>query len=413
MNSAAQDNNAGTMRWWRRLARNRLLDVSVGLLSLLCVVRLAGRLPDRAVHDDYAQYHLSSRLVMEGRNPYTTAFGPMSVGGGVVFRPDIPSATNPPGLLWLFAPFVLLPVRGAFWVWVAMEAASLAVILWLTRVLLRDRLSRRGWWFVCAAAVSSSAVFWNFHFSQVQLLLAALVLTAFHLRQTGRSTAACVVAAIAGAMKLYPLVLLPWFVWGSDGDGAKRWRRLAWATGSSGLLVLVTGPALWQGFVESGMPILQRCAIGPTYFNFTVTSLASNLGALAGNARAGWLAGAVASVALWVLIYAVCWRGLPDAAAQFSLLCVGMLACGVTTWGHYLVFLIFPLAWLAMQVARRPSPGGVVLCGLLFLTLNDLDTWAGPVLDRHIHLKILVNFVPLYGMLALGGWLVAKLWRRS
>src|SRR5512136_1761535 len=108
-----------------------------------------------------------------------------------MFRYDVPIVTNPPGLLWLFAPFALLPPRVAFWVWVAVETASLAAILWLTRRLLSGRLTTRAWWFVMAATLSSSSIYWHFLYSQVQLPLVALVLAGYAWRRSGHQMVAC------------------------------------------------------------------------------------------------------------------------------------------------------------------------------------------------------------------------------
>ena len=46
--------------------------------------------------------------------------------------------------------------------WVAVQLASLWAILWLVRDLLRDRLTARGWCFVCAGTVISATVYWHF-----------------------------------------------------------------------------------------------------------------------------------------------------------------------------------------------------------------------------------------------------------
>ena len=83
-----------------------------------------------------------------------------------------------------------------------------------------------------------------------------------------------------------------------------------------------------------------------------------------------------------------------------------MLAGTVATQGHYFVFLIFPLALVAVRIAARPTALRVGGFLLLILALNDMDPHGGPLLDRHIYLKIICNNMPLYGLLALGVFLV-------
>ena len=246
----------GTMNWLRRLAGNRLLDVGAGLLALLVLGRLAWALPSRASKLDFSHYYVSSRPALEGQNPYTCTLEAESRRWGFVGFEQIPRATNPPTLVWLVAAVAWAPPVVAFWAWTTLQVMCLVIVLGLTRWLLHGRLSARGWWFLLAGVVSSPTIYYHFWFSQVQLLLAALVLGGFACLQRGHRAAACALVTTAGLLKLFPLMLLPWFLWRGGEGGRALWRR-AGVTIVVGLgVVSATGWGLWRDYFRFAAPIL-------------------------------------------------------------------------------------------------------------------------------------------------------------
>jgi Glycosyltransferase family 87 len=304
------------------------------------------------------------------------------------------------------------------------QAASLVVILWLTRSLLRGRLSERGWRFVCALTLSSVPVYWHFGFSQVQLLLAALVLGAYCWLQAGKHSVACLAVAAAGLLKLFPFLLLPWFVWRGGADLRGRLVRAAQAAAFMSVAVILSGPKLWRDFFEHGTSLISKQIINRVS-NFTVPSLLINLG-YAGHdfapgtdaARGWWMTGLIVGAGLLVAAYWLCLHRDADAEAEFCLLCVAMLAGSVTSWGHYFVFLIFPMAAAAARLTVRPSGRGALTLALCFLALDNLgfvtlDPWRIRILETHLYWKILANHIPLYGLLGLGVFFVNELRRRA
>ena len=391
-----------------------MLDAGAAVFALVCLARLAAELPARATENDFAHYYASSRLLLEGRDPYTTSLVAPFARYGFVYEPGVPAETNPPPLVWLFVPLALLPARAAFWFWVALEAAGLAAVLCLTRRLLGDRLSPRGWYFVCVLALTSAAVYWHFYFSQVQLLLAALVLAAYRWAETGRPIRACVAVTLGGLLKLFPLVLLPWFIWGA-GNGPRAWKkRLAASACVAAGGVAFTGLGLWKDFCRFGLKIVSADAINHT-FNFTLPALVTNLGLAArgfdvsvGPSRGWSLAALACGLGLIGLTYLWCLRSGEDRERQFCVLSVAMLAGSVTAWGHYFVFLIFPMTVAAVRLAVRPTVGRVFFFGLLLWALNFLRTVESPFLDAHLCAKVLVNNIPLGGLIGLGVFLMGE-----
>jgi hypothetical protein len=410
---------ACSMSWWRRLAKNRLLDVAALWIAALCVIKIAAMLPNQMREHDFAHFYVWGRVVLEGGNPYTTPLAMRYTQYGFVFQEESPTATYPPTFLRLFAPLTRLPAPHAFAVWVFVQAASLAVILWLTRRLLAPSLSARGWRFVCAGAVASSAVYYHFAASQIQLPLAALVLAAYAWTRAGRHAAACLAVTAAGLVKLFPFVLLPWFVWRSSENIRGRLGQASLAAGVSVAVVIVSGIGWWQDFFRSAAPVVKYWAMHHL-FNYTIASFVLHIGyASHGFAtefpgmNVWWRVGLGTGVVVIAMAYLLCLRSTADCEAQFCLLCVALLAgCGKTL-ENYFVFLIFPVAAAAVRVAAKPSGGKIIWFALLLIALNDLNTADAPFLDEHLYLKVLLNYVPLYGLISLAIFFANELWRKS
>ncbi len=287
MNSALEDmpNTSGGAPIWRHMARSRLWDVMAVAVALASLVRYAELMPQAARASDFSHYYLSCRMLLEGRSPYATPLVSMAKQYDLVLSPDSTTGTNPPVLQWLFVPFAMLNPRAAFWLWSSLQAVALGVILWLTRILLADRLTTRAWRFVVCGAVASVPMVIHFTESQTQLLVGALMLAALALLLKEQPTAACLTAVAAGLVKLFPFVLLPWFVW----RGGRTWRQRAVLAGVSlaavGVGVVISGPSLWQDFIQHGLPSVGYWSRNFT-FNYCLASLVTHCGG-SWNARRG------------------------------------------------------------------------------------------------------------------------------
>ena len=336
-----------TIRWSRLMeGRHRWLVLGAWLLAGLVIVQSLPVLRAAMRQNDFSHYYAAGRLAWEGHNPYRTGLAPMCERLGLVYDPQIPVATNPPPLVWLTALLAMWPLRVAFGLWLGVQLAGLAVILWLTRRLLGDRLPPLGGHWLAVAAIVSGPVQWNLAYSQVQLPLAALVLAAFDWRRRGRERTACAAVTVACLLKLYPVVLLPWFVWRGRGG----WRGMVERAAVCGAVALagwcVTGPGWWRDFFAvSTVVIRQWMIMDPTVFS--VPSLVAKYG----SDTAAQLAG----LGLIIGGYAWCAWGHGADEEEFALLTVVMLLAGWVTWAHYLVFLIFPFTLLVIWVARAPT----------------------------------------------------------
>jgi hypothetical protein len=394
----------------RRLARNRLLDAGAAVLIPLFLYKWAVILPSRWSGFDFNHFYVSGWMLLKGQNPYTTSVEALSHAMGFEFATYLPIATYPPAFLWIFAALAALPPRAAFAIWVALELISLAAVLWLTCWLLGERLSSRGRLFVVALTVMSQCVMYHLLFSQAQLLLAALVLAGYAAQRAGRHGWACMAVATAGILKCYPFVLLPWFVWSGNGGARGRCRRLIGVTVFVLAGVALTGSALWRDFLRYGLPLALQDEAGRT-FHFSLPALVINLGYLQYNLHPPeqarhwwWIAGTLVSVGVLAFGYAVCVASRRDPEAQFCLLCTMMLIGTVAVQGHYFVFLVFPLTVMAVRIAAKPSPSGVISLMLLVLAFNCLQPPGSAFFGGHQFLYLLVSDLPLYGLLALAAF---------
>ena len=176
-----------------RTGNNRhawLLDVLALALALFGVWHVTRVLPSRAIANDFAHYYISSRLLLTGGDVYSTPLQPEYERWGFHYTHAIPTATNPPLLVSIFAPFAALPPRAAFWAWVTVEILSLGTVLVLTWRLTASRLATRTRRLVCAGIIASAPIYWHFFFSQCQVLTAAIILTAYVCLRNGRPAAA-------------------------------------------------------------------------------------------------------------------------------------------------------------------------------------------------------------------------------
>lgn len=407
------------MNWWRRLATYRILDWGAVALAASVLVWWCVVLPPRWSDFDFNHYYVSGRMLLEGQNPYTTSIEAMSHALGFNYSKDIPIAGYPPTFLWMFAALAVLPPKAAFAVWVALEFVCLAAILWLIRRVLGERLSARGWLFVAALTITSRTVSYNLYYSQLQLLLAALVLAAYAAKRAGRHGWACVAISAAGILKFYPFVLLPWFVWSGSGGARGRWNRSLGVTGLVLAAVALTGPGLWRDFLQYGIPMGVGGEVGRT-FHFSLPALVTNLGYLHDNFHPSaeqrqwwWIAGTLAGVAVFAAAYGFCGMSRSDPEAQFCLLCTAMLIGTVTVQGHYFVFLVFPLTVAALRVAAKPTGGKVIWLVLLVVAFNCVDPPDSVFLGQHMLLYVMVSNVPLYGLIGLAAFWGRELRNRT
>ena len=400
-----------------RYRRAILLACAVAVVAGL--LRLGTLIPACAQRNDFAHYYVSSRALLDGENPYTVSLADRYAALGMEFDERIPNATNPPALLWLVAPLAALPPGPACAVWHLVQFASLALtffLVWrLTRNVVPAGLLAAG----AAAVVFSNPLYWHVYHSQVQLLLGAMLVAAFWWHQQRKHNLACATIVAAGALKLFPLALLPWFLFSTGERWPVRFIRAGTMTILAAVLFAVTGPRLWFEFAHHGLEVVTSNAVNRT-FNFGLPSLLGNLtyaaydfappeSAVQWSRRAGIIAG----LALIAAGYVVCLFGKQDRQRQFALLCCVMLAGGATMWGHYLVMLVFPAVVVLRCVLHSKTllPKAIVAAALLIIWMAGTGT--APQLADYPLLNVSLHYLPLGAVLALAAVIGRELVRHS
>ena len=173
----------------------------------------------RSFRNDFLNYYLPARARLEGR-PLDRAYerlwmareaaraGQPFVG---LFMP------NPPPNALLLIPLAALSPPAAKAVWTALLAAALAGAFWA----LRRVLPVPWWWTALAFLAPFSAVANALGYGPPYALIVLLVALALRALLSDREWACGLLLAPVVALKLYALVLLPYFLW------TRRWRAAA------------------------------------------------------------------------------------------------------------------------------------------------------------------------------------------
>jgi hypothetical protein len=384
--------------------------ILITLAALMGLLRIGLMLPSRVTHQDFAHYYLSSRLLWQGASPYRSELGLLHASHGFSEADVVNHTANPPTLVWLFAPLTALRPWPAFLTWTGIQALSLLALLWGVRRLLGDRLPPEMWLLLAALTWISEPVYAHFQCGQVQLLLAGLILAAYGLQRAGRQHSAVAIITLTGLLKLFPLALMPWFLWrASSSPWGRAWYALEAVLIAAGVVAL-TGPQQWRDFAAYGMPMVKAYLVNHP-FNYSVTSAVGTVASAAGwtatpEALALWLRlGTLAGFAMIGLAYAVVARSRAEPELQFALLSTAMVVGSPTAWGHYLVLLLAPLAlggavlWPRASVMGR---GSLIGLGLLLMNAGAELLWSG----RSVWLNVFLHYVPLYALLGLIAYLI-------
>jgi hypothetical protein len=96
----------------------------LGIKALLAVLLLHNSLSylgpsllEGYLYNDFAHFYISSKRFFAGLPVYGVRLEPDLLGAGFINEPYIDVATNPPALLTIFGPFLLLTPVVSFWCW--------------------------------------------------------------------------------------------------------------------------------------------------------------------------------------------------------------------------------------------------------------------------------------------------------
>ena len=188
---------------------------------------------------DFRAFYLAGKAVLLGLDPYLNHVGT---------RPEFYAPVNaegsassafryPPLAALLFAPLALVPY--------AVSKVLFSLLMWLLLVGIAYQLVRRSSWRLPGEALLFAGVSFPVlamvERGQIDPLMVALVLASYGVAmRPGRQRLAGFLLALAGVLKIFPLVvLLDWIV-------RRRWRLVLWTLVWAGVLLVLPWPLLGQ-----------------------------------------------------------------------------------------------------------------------------------------------------------------------
>ena len=345
--------------------------IAVGLVGIVRNVQTAPR------SIDFSHYYLASNFVISGRDPYSEPLRPHCERLGLEYDARIPIGAHPPLLLRTFATFSWLPLAQAYGIWACVQALCAVTTVALTLRLLAIPLTSRLGVLLIGLVCCSTAMLDHWYYSQVQLLVGVVLLGAYALARREHYQPACALVGLAAFFKLYPALLLPWFVMYRSTGIRDIAGRLLVIAGVGAAVWGVTGFDAWHGFVTRGLPVIQSGSESLSNFSLQAGVARAAQACLIGTAD--WLPGLLAKlIALGMISWAywTAWRRPLAEHVPFCLLVTVMLLTSPVSWAHYLVLMIFPAAVLIRESLRSSNLyarfGGIAIAVLCLMPYLDL-----------------------------------------
>jgi len=164
------------------------------------------------------------------------------------------------------------------------------------------------------------------------------------------------------------------------------------------IAVIASGPAWWRDFHQHGLPLVDYWSRNFSY-NYCLASLVKHCGG-------SWNLGLAVGYVSLAAAYALCLRLREDEETQFCLVSLAMLIGGTTTWSHYIVLTVFPVAAVAARLADNPSYARILLFAFALMALDNVDALPTVFPEGWPVARLLWNYTPLFGLLALAVLLV-------
>lgn len=370
---------------------------------------LSAPLKELPYSNDFAHYYLTSRLWLAGQDPYAEPFGDLYQRNGLINRPTIDHATNPPALIVAFAPLALLPGKVAYWVWMVLQLALSAVSVAILLRHFRGGCPPAEYLLILALLLSSFPFVSNFEVAQVQPLL--LFLISLGLGLTRSDSRRCQLVGVmlwggATSLKLFtwPLLYPVILFWGVPG-------LVAFALGVSFLhLPFLFQPELLLSFVGQALPnIYQLSSVFHSGVGLSGAFLHSvailGFDSSSTEVIKSLLVYLTPLLALVVLLFdfvAFRRRGTINSTVSVGLIVSCLFAA--TGWSHYLILLIVPL--LALYSVARVAKGSTNL-----VEVTILLCLFGFTQGRHIIAEPIWQLVTSWWGVFCMGYMLVLLWR--
>ncbi len=245
-------------------------------------------------------------------------------------------------------------------------------------------------------------------FGQIDLVLLFVLTAALWALRDGRDGLAGALVALGALFKLYPVVLLAFFVL------KRRWAGLwGFALGMllfNGIAVAVMGWEMHRVYLFDVLPKIGGTTAwveNQTLSGFVARLAASPMSATIFQDQTLRLLGTALSASVVLAVFALALipadRRSPAFALQYGLFLLLMVLCVPAAWMHYETLLVIPFAALLLHLWGRQAPLGYLLAlGLSFALIAYGNQWSffnGTVTGV---LSLLGISYKLYGMLLLG-----------
>ena len=392
----------------RRIAANPTL-VRVLALGLLCLggIRLLSSISFEIFHNDFSHYYIGGTLLAEGLNAYREPLREHSQAFGVAYDPRIPYAAHPPLILSCFSLLSRFPMPAAYGLWLMCQLAALLGSIEIARRIVgfswRDNL----WLAGIAVFVSSTCVESLIYYSQVQMIVALPILLAVLASIRGRKAWACALITLASAIKIYPVVLAPWFFLRGPATWSESLRRFAAGGAMALLCIVIPGPQAWIDFATLAVPELNKHAM--QWGNYSLQNFVMLVAhTIYADTVLDWaltsfsFLASLPSLMAVAVGYLLAYRLKMDNVAAIALLVIAAATTGIICWSHYFTLLLLPLAVLwRYAIGSSSSRYQIAAMAVTLVVANpQLDLLVWGAVDSN--LRFLLHFSPLLaaGMLA-------------
>jgi hypothetical protein len=416
-----------TRRLW---SRQGLINVLKGpriisFLWLTAIVHLAGlivRLPGRVGHFDISIFYASAVAMRGGLNPYITDLSRIGDPLGLEIRPLI-HTTSMPTFLFLFAPFAHVSEPACYWIWFAINVASLAAAM-----VLLIRGTELDSWLKSVLAVMMllyTPLDDQIAYAQAQILILLMLVLIMRWLARGNDAGAGLLLALAAALRAYPAVLVLYLLI------RRRWRALAATVAGSIVIGLITIAGIGWPLTQSGLVTIAGVGGPPALRYLSSANLQNsyrsmadpiNVAVSAFVTRLFWDSFGIglsrrldllrlATVActqlaiLWLSIKAT-WRSLPldELDCAFGLWVVTAIILSPLAWIHYMVLLFIPFMQIAVAAYRGRCGSGVLwmaLASYLILPISvalrePAARWGGLIFYRFVSESVFLSLLLAY-----------------
>jgi hypothetical protein len=331
---------------------------------------------------------------------------------------DIPSIiqvqAHPPVATMFIVPFVF--VLGIYKTSIALAllslvslGASLLMIAWGLNL----KLSTSQMVLCCSVFLGWYPMFLVIRSGQLGMLLSMLVVAGWYNIQRNRPVLGGVAVGIASSLKLFPALLLVYFL--------LRHRRACWAAIATiillnGATLAIVGQHFFVDYMETGRFVVDT--YGADLDNWSLLGTLHHIGGIIGApALASGPVFMAASLLMVAGISLVVLLGRPSSGRtdlEYSMFVVAMVFLSPTCWSHYYVLLLLPLAVIAVYVNKERSLPLLMFVGLLLVLAipHSYHKVLLPIVEPYFGVRSGMGLVllPSLAVLLTLLWLVALAW---